>query len=62
MKVKIIVESHTQDLEHSINEFIKNKYVYDIKVTLIGGAVVMATILYDEELKEPMAVQHVKGE
>lgn len=61
MKVKIIYDEYVDRLENEINEFIKDKYVYDIKFPY-AKTIPRALIMYDEKLKEPMAVQHVKGE
>lgn len=59
MKVKIICAPGSENLEMMINEFINDKYVYDIKYPQ-PFKWDRALIMYDEELREPMAVQHVK--
>lgn len=61
MKVKIIYGEYVDRFENEINEFIKDKYVYDIKFPY-SKIIPRVLIMYDEELEEPMAVQHVKGE
>ncbi len=37
MKVKVFDEAHESDLEHSINEFIKEKEIIDIKFSSAVG-------------------------
>lgn len=57
MKVKIIGGTNITKLENDINNFIKDKYVYDIKLVVSNGYK-FVLIMYDEELKESMAVQY----
>lgn len=48
MKVKTFYETGTNQLEQHLNAFIKDKYVYDIKISAVTHAVV-ALVMYDDE-------------
>lgn len=59
MKVKVIAATNLKEFENVINEFIKDKIVYDIKYTSIvannvAAAQNRALIMYDEPASIPL--------